>query len=392
MAHTIQVAKMGQAFSQHISRFELVTGGDIKSTFRGMDSDFQEWYGLHHKFKLVRLPVHLKATYPFPQNYPRRHHQQRYLNLATLYAYLKSPSLIYTRSPKLVERFLKLGIPVLWEKHEPIHENSTSQTFFTDKNFVGFITISSGLAKNYINFGLAPEKVLVAHSGVDLSNFLPYQPKSDARQQLSLPQSRKIIVYSGHLYEYKGIPTILETARILPEHLFVLVGGWEEDVRKVEQERNRLGLQNVRLMGHVPQVKLASYLYAADILLLPTSRTWELSEGTSPLKLFEYMVAKRPIVASALPNIMTVLRDQEDAILVEPDEPKAFANAITSLLNDDDLANAIAERAYQEVKEFTWERRTERILRFAEERMTRLESKKIRSSKNLIRSLRSAFR
>jgi glycosyltransferase involved in cell wall biosynthesis len=391
MAHTIQVAKMGQALSQQIHRFELVTGGDLKSMLRGIDPEFQEWYGLHHKFKLVRLPVHLRATYPFPQNYPKKHHQQRYLNLATLYAYLKSPSLIYTRSPKLVERFLKLGIPVLWEKHEPIHENSTSRAFFSNKNFVGFITISSSLVKNYINCGLDPEKALVAHSGVDFNNFLPHRSKVDARRQLALPEDRKIIVYSGHLYEYKGIPTLLETARMLPQHLFVLVGGWEEDVSKVEQERNRLGLRNVKLMGHVPQTELASYLYAADVLLLPTSRSWELSEGTSPLKLFEYMVSKRPIVASALPNIMTVLRDKANAILAEPDEPAAFANAIASLLNNSSLANAIAECAYQEVKEFTWERRAERIIQFAQERMSRLDCSEVRPAKNLIRYLKTAF-
>lgn len=391
MAHTIQVAKMGQALSQQINRFELVTGGDVKSTLRGMDPEFQQWYGLHRKFKLVRLPVHLKATYPFPHNYPRKHHHQRYLNLATLYAYFKSPSLIYTRSPNLVERFLRLGIPVLWEKHEPIHENSSSRAFFTDRNFVGFITISSGLANEYINLGLDPEKVLVAHSGVDFNNFLPYQSKLDARHQLSLPEGRKIIVYSGHLYEYKGIPTILEMARILPEYLFILVGGWEEDINKVEQERQRLNLQNVRLIGHVPQAELASYLYAADALLLPTSQSWELSEGTSPLKLFEYMVSKRPIVASALPNIKTVLRDKENAILVEPDNPNAFANAVTSLFENNSLANAITERAYQEVKGFTWERRTEQILQFVKERMARLESKD-RPAKNLMRYLKGAFR
>lgn len=376
MAHTIQVAKMGQALSQQVEQFELVTGGDIKSSLLGMDSEFQEWYGLNHKFRLVRLPVHFKTTYPFPKNYPKEHHHQRYLKLATLYAYLKSPSLIYTRSPKLVKRFLSLGIPVLWEKHEPIHENSTSRDFFTDRNFVGFVTISSSLAKTYIDFGLDPEKALVAHSGVDFGSFIPCQSKLDARRKLSLPQEKKIIVYSGHLYEYKGIPTILETAKILPEYLFILVGGWEEDIDKVEQERNRLDLHNISLIGHVPQTELASYLYAADILLLPTSKSWKLSEGTSPLKLFEYMVARRPIIASSLPNIATVLRDKENAILVEPDDPQVFANAVNTLLDDDALASSIAECAFQEVKNFTWERRAEQIIEFAKERMLVLQSRK----------------
>ncbi|WP_017318944.1 glycosyltransferase family 4 protein [Mastigocladopsis repens] len=384
MAHTIQVAKMAQALSKKIENFELVTGGDIKSALKGMDAEFKDWYGLHCNFKVARIPTHIKANYPFPPDY----YNPKFFKLAVLYACVKSPSLVYTRTPKNVELLLKIGIPVVWEKHEPINDDSPSRKFFDDKNFIGFVTISPQLLEQYIKHGLSPDKALFVHSGVDLSNFLPYQPKDLARQKLSLPQDEKIVLYSGHLYEHKGIPTLLETARLLPEYKFVLVGGWDNDINRVKQECKNLNLHNVNIVGHVVQSELAAYLYAADVLILPTSKYWHLSETTSPLKLFEYMAVRRPIVASALPTIKTVLRDRENALLAQPDEPLSFKEAIVQLFENPTLASAIAELAFQEVDNFTWDSRVERILQFAVPKLQEIDEGITSPRKNLMRYIK----
>jgi len=371
MAHTVQIAKMAQAFSQKIKNFELVTAGDAFSAIQGMNSEFQNWYGLHHKFKLVRLPIHFKFRYPFPHNYEN----QTFYKIAILYACLKSPSVVYTRTPAIADILLKIGLPVLWEWHEPIPEESKSfyQKIFADKNLLGVVTTLPQLAENYIDNGLLKNKILVAANAVDLKNFLPYQDKQLARKELSICQEDKIVVYSGHLYEYKGIPTILETARLLPEYKFVLVGGWADDVQKVQAACQKIGLSNITLVGHVHQTKLASYLYAADVLILPTSKYWDLAGATCPLKLFDYMVSRRPIVASALPTIMTVARDQQNVILAEPDDPISFKEAILSLFENPVLANTIAECAFQEVQDLTWDNRAEQVLQFITERLQEVD-------------------
>ncbi|MBE9046874.1 glycosyltransferase [Pleurocapsales cyanobacterium LEGE 10410] len=383
MAHATQIAKMAQAFSQKIEDFELVTSGDVCSAIKGMDSEFKDWYGLRSSFKLVRLPMHLQVKYPFPKDYDNH----RYYKLAVLYACLKSSCPIYTRTPVIVSILLKIGVPVVWEWHDPVFENyaSTCQQFFTDKNLVGVVTTLPQLAQNYFKHGLAPRKLLIAPNAVDLGNFLPYQEKQLARQQLNLPQEVKIVVYSGHLYEYKGIPTILEAARLLPEYTFVLVGGWEEDVNRVQEECKQNNLHNVRLIGHVPQSQLASYLYAADVLVLPTSKFWNLAEAHCPLKLFDYMSVKRPIVASALPTIMTVLRDRQNALLAQPDEPCSFAKAIVALFDNSSLASAIAEQAYQDVQALTWDTRAERVLQFVDQRLEEVDENATHYRKNLIK-------
>lgn len=371
MAHTIQVAKMSQALSKQIKSFALVTGGDIISAIRGMDEVFRDWYGIRTPFNLARLPVHRKVEYPFPAGYA----SNAFCKFASLYTYLKYPALVYTRSPQIVDFMLALQVPVLWESHEPLPTPfpNTVVEQLTHKDFVGFVTLSEEIVNGYIHAGLSPEKVLVAHSGVDLESFLPYQEKSAAREKVGLPQDKKIVLYSGHLYEYKGIPTLIETARLLPQHRFVLVGGWQEDIDRTQALCQTKAVNNVSLVGHVEQSQLATYLYAADVLVIPNSRSWKLATTTSPLKLFEYMAVKRPIVASALPNITTVLRDHDNALLAEPDTPHSFKDAIAQLLSDPVLSEQIASRAAQDVQQYTWEKRAGQVLRFASSRLQQMK-------------------
>lgn len=118
-AHTGQIAKMSQAFSRRIKDFELLTSGDIWSIGKGMDIEFQNFYGLQDRYKLTRIPHYLRVKYPLSQTYD----DKLYCKLAVIYACFKKPSLIYTRSARVVELLLKIGKPVLYEYHGPITED-----------------------------------------------------------------------------------------------------------------------------------------------------------------------------------------------------------------------------------------------------------------------------
>jgi glycosyltransferase involved in cell wall biosynthesis len=102
---------------------------------------------------------------------------------------------------------------------------------------------------------------------------------------------------------------------------------------------------------------------AADVLVLPHSMKYVHSAYyTSPLKLFEYMAAGVPIVASDLPSNREVIRHGQNGWLVEPDNPGALAQAIHRLLEDRDEAEELAKQATHDVQRYTWERRAGEIL------------------------------
>jgi glycosyltransferase involved in cell wall biosynthesis len=370
-ANSIQVMKMSQAFAKALPSFELVTLGDLSSWIRQERFDFWTWYGVQHPFPITRLPLLWHASYPFPQYYRLR----RFAKWAALYACWRQPRILYTRLGDVARYALLLGHNVLLETHAPASAHSSWLLHLANErapgNLLGIITISPFLADSYVAIGVPRERVIVAFDAVDMERFDQEVSKGIARSSLNLPVSAHIAVYAGHLYENWGIESIFALAKRIPEVLFVLVGGWEADVEQRRHEAEQQGLQNVRMVGFVPNARVPTYLAAADVLLMPYSKDAGTARWISPMKLFEYMAAKRPILASSLPtaSICQVLRENQNALLVPPDDVKALAEALTALLQDPSLRDRLALQAYEDAKAYTWDRRAETILQFSEKRL-----------------------
>jgi len=196
---------------------------------------------------------------------------------------------------------------------------------------------------------------------VDIDKFDTDVSKEEARRMLNLNIDGKIVVYAGHLYPWKGVYILIEASKFL-DATVVLVGGLEEDVNKVKRYIKSNKIDNVHVVGHVEPSKVPLYLKAADVLVLPNSAQDKRSVYyTSPLKLFEYMASRRPIVASDLPSIREVL-DESCAIFVTPDDPKSLSYGIKKVFKDVELADRIADLAYNEVKFYSWISRAKKIL------------------------------
>jgi glycosyltransferase involved in cell wall biosynthesis len=111
----------------------------------------------------------------------------------------------------------------------------------------------------------------------------------------------------------------------------------------------------------LPPADVAARLREADTLVLPNPASALSSAFTSPLKLFEYMASGRPIVASDLPSLREVLANGRNAVLVEPGSPQALSAGIRTLKEDWALGERIARQALEDVGDYTWDRRAERL-------------------------------
>ena len=107
--------------------------------------------------------------------------------------------------------------------------------------------------------------------------------------------------------------------------------------------------------------EVAALLREADLLVLPNRATSVSANYTSPLKLFEYLAAGRPIVASDLPALREILRDRENAWLVPPDDTAALAAALKTIARDKALAVRLAKAAFDSAAAYSWDRRAERL-------------------------------
>lgn len=230
----------------------------------------------------------------------------------------------------------------------------------------GLVVITEQLKGYYIGLGADERKILVASDGVDAKRLTAIPQKAEARRRLNISLDKKIVCYTGHLFKWKGVYTLAESASSLPEDYSIyIVGGMEEDLAPLQQFVAEAHLENVVLTGYVPYTNVPLYLSAADVLVLPNSAKAKISrEYTSPLKLFEYMGAKRAIVASDLPSLREVLQHKRNAYLVEADDPKALAETVQYAVEHEDLSRQMTETAYTDVLTYTWQRRAENILHF----------------------------
>ena len=170
--------------------------------------------------------------------------------------------------------------------------------------------------------------------------------------------------YAGHLYAWKGVDILLQAIAQVPEVRGLIVGGHaaEPDLARVKELAATLGItERVTFTGLIAPAMVPEQLAKATMLVLPNPASAISTHFTSPLKLFEYMAAGRPIIASDLPAIREVLRDGENALLVEPGSADAIARAMRTLMTDAPLAGRLARNASSDATAYTWPRRAERL-------------------------------
>ena len=154
----------------------------------------------------------------------------------------------------------------------------------------------------------------------------------------------------------------------------MIVGGqtnWtadDPDIAQLAERAEQLGVrERVQLRGHVPYDRVPEVLSQATVTLLPLPDEPVARLFTSPLKLFDYMAAGVPIVASDLPALREVLQHEENALLATPGDSDAFAAAVRRLIADPALARRLGQQAREDVKGYSWDARAEALLDFLAE-------------------------
>jgi glycosyltransferase involved in cell wall biosynthesis len=199
---------------------------------------------------------------------------------------------------------------------------------------------------------------------VDLERFASLPEPAVARRQIGLREGPTVMC-TGHLYAGRGADLFLALARVLPQVQFVWAGGRAEDI---DHWKQKAASDNVLFTGFIPNRDLPRYQAAADILLMPYSRSIMGSSGSvdsaavaSPMKMFEYMAAGRAIVSADLPVIREVL-NEKNAAFCKPDEVRDWRVEIEALLEDEARRNALGAQAQKDVQGYTWVARAQRIM------------------------------
>jgi len=381
-AHSIAVMKMADGFRKLGHDVEILTVERfLEVSLKRKIKDLHDFYGISHNVRIIYFKdsmFYLEEVFPF--NYFFRFLDKittkRIRDIADpekrISEYCKSRrfDLCYYRGYGRAAYYNVVNnkIPTIMESHvRNIMTPDLKRVIKISRleYFKGLVTISEKLKRNFIRAGVPEEKILVLHSGVDLERFRSLPSIEDSRRILNLPLDRKLVVYVGSLFPEKGIKDILLVAEQIPQALFILVGGEPKYVKHWRKYAISRGIRNVKFTGFVNNSLVPLYLSAADALIMPYGRECARImdiESTSPLKLFEYMAAKKPIISTKIPAIQRIIHHGVEGLLAEPENIEQLTEYVRIALEDLKLAKKLGEQAHEKVKAYEWSERCRKIL------------------------------
>ncbi len=329
-----------------------------------MRTDPYEYYNLKKNFRIIYLPTVDLFNIPFLRVVAFETSFFIFSILVFMFLLFKAgkEDFIYSNESLVIYLSSFYFTNILYELHDfPERKIFFYKSLFKRASHI-LVTNKWKVEKTERVFGVQKSKMILERNAVDIEEFDIPVSKEKAREKLGLPSGKKIVVYTGHLYSWKGADTLAETAKKLPKALFVFVGGTPLDIKRFKDTYGHL--DNILIVGHKEHSEIPYWQKAADVLVLPNTAKEDISKFyTSPMKLFEYMASGRPIIASRIPSIVEILNDK-NSVLVEPDSVEALASAISDIIDNQEKGETLSSQARIDVEEYAWDKRAKRILAF----------------------------
>jgi glycosyltransferase involved in cell wall biosynthesis len=207
----------------------------------------------------------------------------------------------------------------------------------------------------------------IHHAGVERSRLLVAPDAADAEACASETRVEpRRIGYVGSLYADRGCDLIIEALAFLPEMHAEIVGGPADRIADLERQAAALGVaERLTLPGPIPHTDVARALQRAAVLVLPMRSGTAGDVYASPMKLFEYMAAERPIVAADLPTIREIV-DERHVFFFEPGNARSLAEQVALVVAEPAAAARRSRAAAQLLRaDYTYDARAQRVVKFA---------------------------
>jgi glycosyltransferase involved in cell wall biosynthesis len=267
------------------------------------------------------------------------------------------------------------GVPALLEVNAPLIEEQAEHRTLVDRRgaaavaarvfgaSTALVAVSAEIGSYLEGYPEAAGRVHVVPNGVNLERFLPGLRATRPRQPGTF-----LVGFVGSLKPWHGLPTLVQAFALLhgrhPDARLLVVGEGPEGPRLLE-ELSRRGLCGAaELTGAVPPTEVPGLLGRMDAAVAPYPNLKRFY--FSPLKVYEYMAAGLPVVASRVGQLAELIQDRVNGLLCPPEDALALAAALEELEKDPGLRRRLGEAARATViREHSWEAVARRLLRLA---------------------------
>ena len=226
------------------------------------------------------------------------------------------------------------------------------------------IICPSNVTRDYIaSLGLSRRLVTVIPNGVSPSDFIPSPlPPRDRR----IP----VLLYIGTLADWQGLEVVIQALpKILVQQtvrLHIVGRGRSRQRKLLLKHIRKLGVEgSVTIQPAVPHHEVPTLIAESDICIAPLGlNDRNVTQGACPIKVLEYMASSRPLIASNMPIVRELVREDVDALLFSPNDPDDLAKQVLTLLNDFELSKRLSDSATEHaLTKFTWHEAQKKLLK-----------------------------
>lgn len=348
-ASAIQIVKMCEAFSELKNQVTLITANsssgnifnfyNVKTKFRFKKIEYFKQFPLGIKFYLFSFISIFESIKFKPDIYITR-------NFFTCF---------------LLTLFKKKTI---LELHHSLNNESRIVNFITknynflnSKHLLKFIAITNSVKEDYINkYSIESNKIIVLPSGSSIKENFKFKIK----------KTKINIGYFGSLYKSRGLDLITKLALIDPKNDYYVYG----NIKQLDLSISKKMTKNLHIKDYVPYKKVSKILLNMDLLLMPYTSSitvagdvGDISNYTSPLKLFDYLSVGRPIMCSNYGVLREIIKENKNAIIVKNYKNVfAWKKEITMLINKPEKLKIISENNYKLSQKYSLRVRALKIL------------------------------
>jgi len=204
------------------------------------------------------------------------------------------------------------------------------------------------LSKEYkISF----DTMITVPNGIDLQLIKP-------KQKDKKDDNKFKVFYVGYVSELRGIGTIIDALSLLktkiPNILLILVGPSKEN-DKIWLKNKLIAtnmIENVKYLGVLESEKVWELIEDSNVCIYPFQN--EELAYVFPVKIFEYLALNKLVIASNLEGVSHIIKNRYNGLLVNPTDPKDWANAIYEIYKNSSLKSKLIKNARKSIEKFDW--------------------------------------
>jgi glycosyltransferase involved in cell wall biosynthesis len=231
------------------------------------------------------------------------------------------------------------------------------------------VVINEKLRDHVIRMSSNPVQTHVVRGSVDLERFNPTIDSAGLRAQYGIEKDNVILIFMGWLYNFSGLKEVaLQLTQVNDPKLKLLIVGEGDAYEELQKIRDKYSLQNkVVLTGNKHYWEIPSFVAAADICLLPARPNQEIMQDIVPIKMYEYMAMKKPVIATRLPGVMKEFGEGNGVVYV--DKPEDVVAKALELVQDNRVED-LGTKARNFVERYGWDNIIDKFERILKEAIT----------------------